>query len=109
MANDLIDRLKAATEGTKPGPWYSVMPDYAHGWWVISSDVDGIDTIDESGDGGFEESTSRFIADARQLVPEAAAKIEELVSLGNALALRLKMVVGQEDIILRWEKAVLSK
>jgi len=40
---------------------------------------------------------------------EAAAKIEELVSLGNALALRLKMVVGQEDIILRWEKAVLSK
>jgi hypothetical protein len=56
--------------------WHAVQPEYANGWWIVSTDPEGGDCIDESGDGGFEESTARFIASA----PEMAKALEMLIA-----------------------------
>lgn len=59
-----------------PGPWFAVQPENANGWWVVSTDVDGYDTIDESGDGGFEEQTAHLIAAAPDLYEALDAVID---------------------------------
>jgi hypothetical protein len=41
---------------------YTAQPSFANGWWVVSKDIDGYATLDESTDGGFEEETARRIA-----------------------------------------------
>jgi len=56
MTDDILDRLRAATEGTTPGPWHILSP-----------------------------SVFQFIADARTLIPEAAATIEALRAEVKAL------------------------
>ncbi len=44
------------------GPWYATRPEHANGWWLVSKDPYGEDSVDESGDGGFNEETAYFIA-----------------------------------------------
>lgn len=51
-----------------PGPWYAVHPDHAHGWWIVSKDLEGDDCLDASGDGGFNEGDARLIAAAPDLL-----------------------------------------
>ena len=53
---------------SKFGQWFAAQPEFAHGWWVVSTDPDGYDTVDESSDGRFQESTARFIAAAPDLL-----------------------------------------
>lgn len=52
------------------GPWYAVQPEECSGWWVVSTDPEGNDTIDESGDGGFEKETAHLIAAAPDMYEE---------------------------------------
>jgi hypothetical protein len=49
------------------GPWYAVQPEDCSGWWVVSTSPDGDGTVDESGDGGFEQETARLIAAAPEM------------------------------------------
>jgi hypothetical protein len=49
------------------GPWYAVQPYECAGWWVIATDPEGNDTVDESGDGGFEKETAHLIAAAPEM------------------------------------------
>lgn len=42
-----------------------------HGWWVISYDEEGYNTVDESGDGGFEEETAKSIVAQLDIANEA--------------------------------------
>ena len=42
--------------------FYAVQPEYAGGWWVVSSDPFGARTIDESNDGGFTEEMAKRVA-----------------------------------------------
>jgi hypothetical protein len=51
-----------------PGPWYAVQPEHAHGWWIVSTDLDGNDSVDDSGDGGFREGNARLISAAPELL-----------------------------------------
>lgn len=46
----------------KDKSWYAVQPEHCNGWWVVSSDEDGLEPIDESGDGGFIKATAEYIA-----------------------------------------------
>lgn len=50
------------------GPWFSVKPDHCGGWWIVSTDEEGFDSVDESRDGGFEEATARLISAAPELL-----------------------------------------
>lgn len=47
-----------------------------------------------------------LVEDATDYAETLEAENARLRSAGNALALRLKMVVGREDIIVRWEQAL---
>jgi hypothetical protein len=51
-----------------PGPWFAVQPKHANGWWVVSTDPEGCDGVDDSGDGGFEEANARLIAAAPEML-----------------------------------------
>lgn len=51
-----------------PGPWFATRPEHAHGWWIVSTDQDGDNCVDDSGDGGFEEANARLIAAAPDML-----------------------------------------
>jgi hypothetical protein len=55
------------------GPWYAVQPYECAGRWVIATDPEGNDTVDESGDGGFEKETAHLIAAAPEMYAELEA------------------------------------
>jgi hypothetical protein len=98
MTDNLIERLNAATEGTTPGPWRvhdaESMGDRCCNYYmeIWSSDYDilvATEVTRAHNDGGVKNM--RFIAAARQLVPEAAAalaaKDAEIARYRTALAL----------------------
>lgn len=78
----LNERIEAAkTIEPPPWQWFAAQPNHTNGWWVISTDPEGNNTVDESGDGGFEEETARFIAaapDLHRLVLDLAAENKRL-------------------------------
>ena len=84
---DILDRLRAATEGTTPGPWAynnhrEVGPMHTgddQAWGMICAPV-----CDVSFDARY-LGNARFIADARTLIPEAADTIEALRAEVEAL------------------------
>ena len=79
---DILDRLRAATEGTTPGPWHvgrsNIGPKGPTGFTRHIVEMLWID--DEQGD-----ADARFIADARSLIPEAADTIAALRAEVEAL------------------------
>lgn len=42
--------------------FYAVQPEHCNGWWVVSTDEEGYDALDESRDGGYEKETAEYIA-----------------------------------------------
>ena len=71
MSDDLVQRLRAATEGVTEGPW-----SYRRcncGYPACKRFF-----LDLSYDGLFEEPNARFITSARDLIPEAADRIAAL-------------------------------
>ena len=80
------------------GPWYAVQPYECAGWWVVATDPEGNDTVDESGDGGFEKETAHLIAAAPELY-EALEKLRD----------RYVQVIGNEGIECYVAKAALAK
>ena len=61
---DNDDNLRALAEAIAEKNWHAARPDHCNGWWVVSRDKDGCDTIDDSADGGFSEATAKFVAAA---------------------------------------------
>lgn len=88
------DELRALAEAATPGPWYAAQPEHANGWWVVCLDQDGFDNIDESGDGGFEQSTASFIAAARDAVPRLLAEKAALTAQVAALRYALEYIAA---------------
>lgn len=99
---------------------YAVQPDHAHGWWVVSTDEDGEETIDESNDGGFNQETARrlvacwnacdglstsFLEDAaelraeplRDLVKETEAERDELLAALQTTTAWMERLRGSGD------------
>lgn len=62
MKND--EALRDLAQAVTGKQWHAVRPDHCGGWWVVSTDEGGFDTIDESADGGFSEEKAKFIAAA---------------------------------------------
>jgi len=62
MKND--EALRDLAQAVTDKQWHAVRPDHCGGWWVVSTDEGGFDTIDESADGGFSEEKAKFIAAA---------------------------------------------
>lgn len=56
--------------------WRAEQPHFANGWWVVFTDPDTDATVDESGDGGFDERTARRIARVPQLEAIALAALD---------------------------------
>ena len=87
MLTDILDRLRAATEGTTPGPWdynarLQVGPLHDgddQAWGMIC------DPVAECYFSADYLRNARFIADARSLVPEAADTIAALRAEVEAL------------------------
>jgi hypothetical protein len=88
--SNLVKRANAALEGVTKGPWetseFRVLAIFSNGqFWEIAnaapcsfaSDVDGAMITAK----GNRKANARFIAEARQLVPEMAARISELEAL----------------------------
>ena len=73
--------IRADMEAGTPGPWRAARPDSANGWWVIFTDADDVGTVDESGDGGFEEVTARRIARLPDLEQGYLDKVDENAAL----------------------------
>lgn len=70
---DVVERAKAALEGTTQSPWDAVEAAYGGEWWIelrhrrtVARELDGPD--------------ARFVAAARSLIPELVAEIERLRS-----------------------------
>ena len=61
------------------GPWYAVQPKECAGWFVVATDPEGNDTVDESGDGGFEKETAHLIAAA----PDLYNALEEVIRISD--------------------------
>jgi hypothetical protein len=76
---DILDRLRAATEGTTPGPW-EASSDRLTDWdvWVIGP-IQGHDCEYQNA------HDARLIASAPTLIPEAADTIEALRAEVDAL------------------------
>lgn len=86
-----------------PAPWYAVQPEHANGWWVVSTDDAGEETIDASGDGGFNEEDARLISALPDLIAVAKAYEEweaDIILTGDWKAAS-PMVVGltQDQLI----------
>jgi hypothetical protein len=106
--------------------WIVTKPEHCGGWHVVEHAATG-KSIDESGDGGFEEATARFIADAfnvqvetgkspRQLADEVerlTAKVESLTNeveeesfiqarMAQLLAGAIVAIRGPEPELTRW-------
>ena len=63
--------------------WRATYDPADYGWWNVSAPWEcegesGMDTIDESGDGGFEKTTADAIAYALTALPLIGAKLAEL-------------------------------
>ena len=63
--------------------WQATYDPADHGWWNVSAPWEcegtgGMDTIDESGDGGFEKETAEAIAYALTALPLIAERMESL-------------------------------
>lgn len=115
--SDLIERLNAATEGTTPGPWWTdgKYSGSEMGCAVIAARTDCGPLPGNPTRGMVAwasavlntkarecEANARFIATARQLVPEAADRIEELeAELAEAKRHLEKMLVWSDDLSLQ--------
>lgn len=73
--SDLIQRAKAALEGTTDGPW-DVVPGAWGNVWHFSDDPGSPPLIVRKG--GMKQPDAEFIAQARTLVPELVAEVERL-------------------------------
>ena len=63
--------------------WQAIDEPEYNGWWVVAAPWEnehggGMNTIDESGDGGFNEDTAKGIAFALTALPLIAARMEAL-------------------------------
>lgn len=83
--SDLLDRLRAATEGVTPGTWcvsnsklIRVASYQTSGHAPVVCGVHRIGFLNGKGDPGDPLANARFIAAARDLIPEAAAEIARL-------------------------------
>lgn len=56
--------LRELAQSIAQKEWHAAQPDHFGGWWVVSTDEEGFDPIDESADGGFSEAKAKFIAAA---------------------------------------------
>lgn len=83
------------SETKKEGPWFAVQPGYANGWWVVSRDDEGCDTVDDSSDGGFTEPIARLIASAPELLSLVSAILD---NRGRCY------IPNNEDGLLGWDE-----
>ena len=100
----LDERIEAAKAIEPPQEqWFAVQPTHANGWWVVSTDPAGNYTVDASGDGGFEEDTSRFIAaapDTLALALDLAAERERLLDENERMREALALARRSHGVVL---------
>lgn len=58
------EALRDLAQAIAKKEWHAAKPEHCGGWWVVSTDEEGFDTVDESADGGFSEEKAKFIAAA---------------------------------------------
>jgi hypothetical protein len=79
---DIVDRANKVLEGVTPGPWYTVVDEIAtqvQGFPILDSEkYEIVGTEGFYGDYDTDWINARFIAEARELVPELVAEIERL-------------------------------
>lgn len=79
---DVVERAKATLDGTTEAPWEAVNVGNIH--WGVSSEGYNFPTVVKANCGydgygsGSTEANAKFIAAARELVPELIAEVERL-------------------------------
>jgi len=81
--------------------WFAVQPENCGGWWIVSSDPNGDFSVDDSGDGGFEEDVARLVSAA----PEMRLFIKDLVDIIK----KHGGIVGCESVVLDSAEHLLRK
>lgn len=87
-----IEKIKADREAGISVEWFAAQPNGANGWWIVSTDPEGENCIDESGDGGFEEATANRIASVYKLEDAIIAQDALIKELVEALEISVSTI-----------------